>query len=277
MLTLIIALAGCGGTEERHVTIPPPIGPGGTMKPVFTDEFNERSLDVAKWANCYPYGEPTCTNSGNKELELYTPDGIAVRDGHLQLTASKPAAKVVDEKGTKFAYTSGMVTTGPDPTAPDSAPKFRFQYGYVEARVKVPAGKGLWPAVWLLPTEDPWPPEIDVLEVLGHDPSTAHVALHWEKPKNKKEDDAKLYTARGVDDLSAGFHTFGVNWQEDAITWYRDGVEIARYSDVAHVPHEPMYLLMNLAVGGGFPGSPSKSTKFPATFEVDWVRIWQQS
>lgn len=275
-LIACVLLAGCGSDDAAPVTtttaLPPPIA-DPALRLVFADEFDGEALDRTKWETCYPYGEVSCTNAGNNELQLYVPDGVSVRDGKLRLTASEPARPVANERGQSFQYMSGMVTTGPEATNGDSPPKFKFQYGYAEARVKVPKGKGLWPAFWLLPTEDPWPPEIDILEVLGDDVATAHFALHWEKATDKTDDDQKQFSADDVD-LSADFHTFGADWQPDSVTWYRDGVEVASYTE--HIPQEPMYALLNLAVGGTFPGDPNASTPFPSTYEVDWVRIWQR-
>jgi beta-glucanase (GH16 family) len=159
--------------------------------------------------------------------------------------------------------------TGGEKFAPAS-PRFSFLYGYLEVRARVPAGRGLWPAVWLMPASyDDDNGELDVVEVIGDRPSRAQFALHrrgrdlvrgWEGP-----------------DLSRDFHTYGVDWQADHVIWYVDGVERARTTDRSLICPEAMYPILNLAVGGPLAGPPDRSTRFPATFDVDYLRVWQQS
>jgi beta-glucanase (GH16 family) len=233
-------------------TLPDPHG----WKLVFSDEFNGHELDTTKWNTCYPWVEDGgCTNSGNNELEWYQPDEVSVQDGLLRLRAQDRSVK----EG--FPYTSGMVT---------SHRKFSFQYGYVEARFKVPAGQGMWPALWLLPENEQWPPEIDILEVLGNAPSTIYTTLHY--TTNGTDHYSSGSSWRGYD-FSAGFHTIGLLWEPHLIAWIIDGVE--RFSVTDNVPQEPFYFLANLAVGGNWPGSPNASTVFPGYFEIDFIRIYQ--
>jgi beta-glucanase (GH16 family) len=264
--------SGSDETWDTQVpmTAPPPTGPAGDWNLVFSDEFSGDQLDSARWNTCYPHGTQGCTNAGNNELQWYQPDNVSVADGQLSLTAREE--QVTGEDGKSYDYSSGMVTTGPDPMSPESKAKFGFTYGYVEARAKVPSGKGLWPAVWLLPTDGEWPPEIDVMEVLGDDTSTLYRALHWENWGNFEND----VQGHPTTDLSEGFHTYGAEWTADAVNWYFDGELVGSYTNADQISDEPMYGLMNLAVGGNWPGSPDTSTEFPATYEVDWMRIWQR-
>ena len=144
------------------------------------------------------------------------------------------------------------------------------QYGHFEIRARLPRGKGMWPAFWLLPLDGSWPPEIDVMEMLGHAPATYYVALHA-RPDGAARDEV---TAVAAPDLAAGFHVFGVSWRADRLRWYLDDRlvhEAATPSDL----HRPMYMLANLAVGaaGSWPGAAMADAG--GTFVISWIRAWR--
>jgi beta-glucanase (GH16 family) len=140
-------------------------------------------------------------------------------------------------------------------------------------RAKLPKGRGLWPAFWLLATDRSWPPEIDVMEVLGHEPSKLYTTLHTAETGTNTRSDIP---AHNIPDSSAGFHTYAVEWGPADIVFYFDDKEIARRPTPADM-HKPFFMLINLAVGGGWPGSPTASTVFPAVYEIDWVRAYKRS
>jgi beta-glucanase (GH16 family) len=165
-----------------------------------------------------------------------------------------------------------MVTTGPSRDDRHRPARFAFQYGYVEMRARVPAGQGLWSALWLLPSDQESKPEIDIMEVLGHEPETVQVHLHTSDGDGRRVSRGQ---ALPVADLSTGWHTYALNWRPDALVWFVDGQERWRVTDPAEIPTEPMYLLANLAVGGDWPGSPDETTSFPNWYEIDYVRVWQ--
>ncbi len=185
---------------------------------------------------------------------------------------------VVGSDGKSYSYTSGMITSGRNKW--DTTPaKFAFTYGYIEVRAKVPSGQGLWPALWLLPfnDEDPgkWPPEIDIMEVLGDDPTTVHMHYHYLNASGSHTDSGENY--QGVN-FANDYHTYAVSWEPGAIKWFIDGVERrTAFTDSAFIPNEPMYFIANLAVGGDWPGAPDSSTVFPSNFLIDYVRIWQKA
>ena len=246
---------------------------------LFADEFDGASLDGNKWSTCYWWSAPDngCTIGSNAELEWYQPSGALVSDGTLKLRAERRTV-VAQPSGKTYDYTSGMVTTGGIEHV--RAPQFAFTYGYAEARVKVPAGRGLWPAFWLLP-KDGLPnsspdsrPEIDVVEIIGDKPAEANFNFHYRTASGATGDRGSEWVGP---DFSAGWHTFAIDWHPGAIVWYVDGVERWRFADAANVPAEPMYLLLNLAVGGTWPGSPDASTAFPADYQVDYVRVWDSA
>jgi beta-glucanase (GH16 family) len=216
----------------------------------FHDEFAESVLDRRYWADCGAHGERT---HGDDEQEYYAPDGYTLSGGCLHLNAERRA------EGGK-PYTSAMI---------QSYGHFAQVYGWFEIRAKFPAGKGMWPAFWLLPETGAWPPEIDVLEILGHQPNVVYMTNHWVTGTHQQK--GASWTGP---DFSQGFHTFAIDWEPGLIVWYVDGIERARSTSV--VPAEPMYLVANLAVGGSWPGNPDAMTSFPASMDIDYIRVYQK-
>jgi serralysin len=135
----------------------------------------------------------------------------------------------------------------------------------------LPKGRGLWPAFWLLLPSGAWPPEIDIFEVLGDDPNTLYSSWHsLESGAHTTET-----IATKVPDLSADFHTYSFQWTKEEIKWFFDGVEVAGRSTPADM-RRPMYILANLAVGGGWAREPDSTTKFPAVLAMDWIRVYRR-
>ena len=233
-------------------------GPGALegWRLTFSDEFDGESLDLRKWNPRDPWEVVR-----NQELQAYVSNAFSVRDGILRILAEKRKAFY---DGATREYSSGMMTT---------YGKFSQQYGRFEIRCKVPKGKGLWPAFWLLPMPLGWPPEIDVMEIIGQETDRVHLTHHWLTNEKTGKTDSDTGSHRGPD-FSAEFHNFAAEWDETAIRWFVDGVE--RHRSVRSIPRLPMYLLVNLAVGGGWPGDPDENTRFPAALEVDWVRVWEK-
>ena len=137
---------------------------------------------------------------------------------------------------------------------------------------QLPKGQGFWPAFWLLPASGAWPPEIDIMEVFGQEPTTIHPTMHSMSTGTR----VATGGAHKVADLSAGFHTFGLNWAADYITWYVDGSEVMRAPTPPDL-HSPMYMIANLAVGGYWPGSVNSTTPFPSSFKIDYIRVYQDN
>ena len=257
------------------------LAPGASAAPmppadwqvVFDERFS--TLDLwdgvsGRWQAHYPWGART--NTG--ELEYYVDpqtleDGLSrdgfdpfdVRRGHLAIIA-RPVPPAARRATHGLPYVSGLLTT---------APSFAFTYGYFEMIAEVPAGRGLWPAFWLLPKRLAWPPEIDVMEVLGDD--TRH---YWATSHSVGASGRQIETQTRIDtmDLSSGAHAYGLLWTPQTINWFFDGRCVAQMPTPADA-HEPMYLLLNLAVGGTWAGPPDPSTPFPATMYVHRVRVLQ--
>jgi len=238
---------------------------------LFADDFDGASLDESKWNPHYWWrdDEDGCTIAPNNELQWYQPDDVIVADGTLKLRGQQRTVTTCD--GEVYNFTSGVVTTGKEAWDHPEPDKFAFLYGYAEARLKMPLGQGLWPAFWLLSCDQEWPPEIDVMEFLGHKPTITHMTYHYLDDEGTHRGSGDWWTGP---DFSSDWHTFAIDWRPDAIVWYVDGVERYRFTDATRIPHEPMYLVLNLAIGGDWPGPPNETTPFPSYFEADYVKVW---
>jgi beta-glucanase (GH16 family) len=239
----------------------------GNYEIVFEEQFNQDQLSP-EWKNSFYWGDRTLP--GNRELQFYIEPGyagltispFAIRDGVLSIIADK-ADEATRPKINNMAYTSGLL---------NSERLFSQQYGYFEVRARMPRGLGFWPAFWLLPLDGGWPPEIDVVEVLGHQTNVAYGSIHWKDSTGVKRQSSPAVSR--LFDTADGFHTYGVDWQPDRITWYYDGVQVGTAANF--VFDQPMYMLLNLAVGGYWPGNPDATTPFPSVMEVDYVRAWRK-
>jgi beta-glucanase (GH16 family) len=231
---------------------PPPHG-----RLVFHDEFDGRALDERKWDWKYPRpGERAYANPANGEAQWYRRENVSEGNGVLTLTARRERT-VSPFSGRVFEYTSGLV---------QSKPSFSFERGYVEARVRLPSGSGMWPAVWTWPRSEQWPPEIDLMELHGNDPEVLRLTYHG---PGQEDSATKVYGS----DWSGGWHTVGLEWRRRRLTWYVDG---RAERTLPQAPRVPMYLIANLAVSNGEEAPPpTADTRFPASFEVDYVRVWR--
>jgi beta-glucanase (GH16 family) len=259
-LTIIVTILVCSSCASARANWLPNRPPARTAgwRLIFNDEFDGVALDAGKWSTCYWWSEDGgCTIASNNEMQWYQPENVLVKNGVLRLMAER---RNLDG----YRYASGMIS---------SHGKFSFQYGFVEARMKVPAGQGLWPAFWALPEERVSKPEIDLMELLGSRPNEVRMTLHYLDADGEVGRSSSRY--RGAD-FSTGYHIFGLEWRKDALIWYVDGVERKRFTEAAHIPRTPMYVLANLAVGGDWPGSPDKRTPFPSYLNIDYIRVWQR-
>ncbi len=286
MLAALTLLTGCGSTAAPHtatdssVTEPADTTAAPTEAPaldgynlLWHDEFDGSALDETIW-NYEPH-EPGWTN---EELQEYTTstDNVFLRDGNLVIKAIKT------EKDGSDYYTSGKVT---------AQNKKDFTYGKVVARAKVPAGQGLWPAIWMMPQDEQhygqWPKcgEIDIMEVLGSRLETAYGTLHYGEPHAEQQGTYVLDGTTFADD----FHEYSVEWEPGEFRWYIDGNLYHTVNDwftavsgEDEKPYpapfdQPFFVQMNLAVGGTWPGNPDATTDFDkAEFLIDYVRVYQK-
>ncbi len=243
---------------------------------VFSDEFSSAAIDKDVWSTCYYWYRASfdgCTNYGNNELQWYRNYQTNIEDGHLVLTAKKEGVLADARNGEEkyYPYTSGMISTGA--TKDSSKAPIYFRYGYFEAHAYAPEGKGLWSAFWLLPNDETWPPEIDIMEILGDRPNEL-LNTYFVRDSNGNVD-KNTSTHSSVNKLAGEWHTYGLDWQNGRIDWYLDGEKVRSVSSDS-VPDEKMILVFNLAVGGDLPGSPDEKTVFPSSMLVDYVRVYDK-
>lgn len=228
---------------------------------VWSDEFNGNYLDTNTWN--YEIGTGSW-GWGNNEQQYYTDRNIKVSNGTMKITAKRE-----DYGGMK--YTSSRITT---------KNKKNFKYGKIEARIKMPKFKGVWPAFWMLGANQDsvgWPKcgEIDIVEAIN-DENLVYGTLHWfNDPGNNNADSG---SSVAVADRTE-YHVYGVEWTADKLRWYMDG-KVYRTMDVSNDSFSEVrkeyFVIFNMAIGGQWPGYDIDETAFPATMEVDWVRAYKK-
>jgi beta-glucanase (GH16 family)/uncharacterized protein (DUF2141 family) len=238
---------------------------------VWSDEFNGTVLDATKWEQQTGTGCPSLCGWGNNELEYYRPENTSVAGGLLTITAK---AEVFGGAN----YTSSRIR---------SRLKGDWTYGRIEIRAKLPAGRGLWPAFWMLPTDNAYgvwaaSGEIDLMEYLGHQRDRVLGTIHYGGSFPNNTFSSTTYVGPAGTDFSTGFHDFAFEWEPCEMRWYIDGVLYATKRDwnstAAGYPapfNKRFHLLINMAVGGNLPGSPDASTVFPQKLQLDYVRVYQ--
>lgn len=273
---------------------------GPEWKLVWADEFDRGDLDKKKWGfdltNGFVGGDGKTFIGGwgNGELQYYTdrPENVFVKDGHLHVRAVK-------EKLKNCNYTSARIKTQTN----DKKPLFNQLYGRFEIRAKLPLGKGVWPAIWMLPqanTYGGWAAsgEIDIMEARGQEPNKVLGTLHYGSgwPANVHTGKDYLLPENGT---IAAFHTYALEWEPGEMRWYVDdklyqtqnfwwssskrkagnGVAPANDTELNPWPapfDQPFYLILNVAVGGQFLGNPDAKTEFPVEMLVDYVRVYEK-
>ncbi|MET3726820.1 beta-glucanase (GH16 family) [Fictibacillus halophilus] len=219
----------------------------GEWELIYMDEF--QSLKPKIW-NVVDRG-----NNYNNELQYYRKENVEVSSDYLRLVAKEEHYK-------KHKYTSGQINT---------KDKLNIHYGRIEIRLKYTEGAGLFPAIWLLPSNNKKNlPEIDIFESIGQDPSKVYMVNHYGNRNNYSSD----YEEFILKDYKK-YHTYTLEWEKNELRWYIDNE--LRFSNRNGVPQEPMYLILNLAVGGNWPGNPDQNTLFPASMDVDYVKIYKST
>jgi beta-glucanase (GH16 family) len=258
LIAVLTSLMSCNNNETQTVITKTQL--------VLAEEFDS---GTAPNSSIWSYDIGTGSNGwGNNEFQYYTnrPQNIKIENGVLKITAIK-------EQFMGSGYTAARILT---------KGKFEQKYGRIEARIKMPLGKGLWPAFWMLGANSNtviWPQcgEIDIMEYLGNNPTTIFGTVHgpgyyggnavsknYSLPNNRFDND---------------FHIFGIEWDENQINYYVDNVLYNQITP-AKVPGEwvfnqPFYIILNMAVGGNFPGPPNAETVFPQTMQIDYIRVYQ--
>lgn len=231
---------------------------GSEWEIAWNDEFNSDKIDLSKWQIL----EGTVKNTVN-ELQYYTSDDVYLQDGYLIIKSQK-------REYNNKQYTSGRV---------NGLPKFSQTHGKFEIRAKLPTGKGIHSAFWLI-GKDRWPPEIDVFEMLGRKPETIYMTNHWTRFNLPFHIPGLLALTRTYNqgkfegpDYSQDFHIFTIEWTPAKITWFIDGIE--RFSSNKGVPCEPMYPILNTQVGDDWAGKTDDSI-FPQYYVIDYIRVYKK-
>ncbi len=264
VLAAVLAFSGGAGQAQTPAPAQPILVPAGWAID-WHDEFDGTALDRGKWVP-----EPGGQDNGNNEKQFYTerPENLRVAGGMLVLEAHREAY------GGK-EFTSARIKT---------AGLQERTYGRYEARIKIPRSQGIWPAFWMLGADIKtvgWPRcgEIDIMENIGKEPGIVHGTLHGPGYSGEHAFGApsKLESGAYADD----FHVYAVEWEPRQIRWYRDGIlyHTATPDKVKGewVFEHPFYVILNLAVGGYWPGYPDQTTVLPQRMLVDWVRVYKRS
>ena len=230
---------------------------------VWSDEFDGTTLNLDNWSYELGDGCPNLCGWGNNELQEYTVDNHRLEDGMLIISA---------KKGSNSNYTSTRIKT---------KGKQEFQYGRIEARVKVPSGAGMWPAFWALGNDietNSWPNcgEIDIVEYVGKNPGQIFTSVHT--PSSYGNTVNSMIT--NVPNVEEDFHNYAVEWNENFIDFFFDDTRVYTYfvqtkNQNTWPFNKPFFFILNLAVGGNFGGPVANNIQFPREFIIDYVRVYQ--
>ncbi len=253
----LVSTLGCASTGPQ---------PLDKLKLVFEDTFDGAAGTLPNAAS-WRFDQGTDWGNGQLEYDTNRPSNVSLNgSGQLAITARQEAFQGRN-------YTSGRITT---------KDLVETQYGRIEARIKIPTARGMWPAFWMLGNEFPemaWPQvgEIDIMENFGREPASIQGALHAPGYFGGNSIYRKYTLPSGT--FSDDYHNFAVEWTADRLTYYVDGtlyqsIERTQVPGDAWPFTKPFYLILNLAVGGGPPGPPDGTT-FPQVMLVDWVRVYR--
>ena len=239
---------------------------------VWNDEFDGPALNLEKWS--YEIGGH---GWGNNELQYYSDDDSTafIQDGKLVIRADLVPQGTGSSDNLRYFSSARLRTSG----------KGDWRYGRIEVKAKLALGQGIWPAIWMLPTEwmyGGWPEsgEIDIMEHVGYDPGRVHGSIHTGSYNHK------INTQRGgsklLDKISSKFYVYAIEWYEDRIDFLIDDSKYFSFqndgkNDFNTWPfNQRFHLLINIAVGGDWPGSPDETTQFPTEMEVEYVRVYEK-
>lgn len=235
---------------------------------VWSDEFDGEVLDESNWT--YELGNGCdigLCGWGNNELQIYTDseENVKLEDGILRITAKEESP-----------YSSTRIIT---------KGKKEYRFGRIDIRAKLPKGQGIWPAIWMLGSnidEVSWPAcgEIDIMELVGHQPQLSHGTAHWGREGEGSQFRGNSFSI--TEDFSERFHVFTLLWKNNSLQWYVDETLFHTITPndtqgFSFPFNEDFFFIMNVAVGGNWPGEPDETTVFPQTMEVDYLRVFQEN
>jgi glycosyl hydrolase family 16 len=268
-------------------TAPPaPVSSGHQWQLKFAEEFNGTDYDHSKLTPCFDWNYGDCTSTFNHGYEHYLPSQVSVSHGIAKLIAaplSPPYSSSACYNG-RCIYKAALLSTARPNAGNGSKYLYKFTYGYVEARMKFPATQGFFTAFWMLPADPShnYSHEIDIIEVLGHDPRKIYMTYHY----NNRTTSYAANNIGGTNgacaelDYSADFHTYAVDWEPAHVAWYIDGIKCGQFSDGGNqIPSMPMQIILNQMVSNDWQrrvGKPLIDTTLTRELEVDYLRVWQQ-
>ena len=232
-----------------------PTGPPGPWQLTLSEDCDGSVLDAALWSTIMRVGDTTFRSWGER-ADWMADEQVSVLDGDCVILAE-------DRPSGDRPYTSGVI---------NSAQKFEQQHGYFEARIKAPAGAGFWSVFWLRDI-DGWPPAIDVMALRGDQPNQVRSQYWWVDAASR------MYGRTILDDMdfTLDYHVYGVEWSEDELVYYLDGVESGRFSEGVSTIDRPLYLTFNLSIGDGETvPPPDETTPWPGELRIDWVRVYRR-
>ena len=269
---LLLSGTSCGGPIAQPPILPPTSG----YTLAWSDEFssaNGSAPDATKWT--YDLGGG---GWGNQELESYTSrtQNVQIQNGNLVITALQE--NYTGSDGIARNYTSARLKT---------QNLFTQAYGRFEARIKIPKGQGIWPAFWMLGndiSQNGWPKcgEIDIMENIGREPGIVHGSLHGPSSVAHTSDSTSTVSLPPGKSYSDDFHIYAVEWEPGTVRFYVDSDNYATFTQAQWpgggqwVFDHPFFMIINVAVGGVWPGSPDASTQFPQQMLVDYVRVYSK-
>jgi len=229
-----------------------------TWNLIWSEEFNGSQINTQQWN--YDIGTGNW-GWGNNELQYYTN-----QSANLSVSNGLATFRALNQPFGNSDYTSARI---------QSKNKFSVQYGKIEARMKLPMGQGLWPAFWMLGQnidDVSWPNcgEIDIMEHVNNNPYI-NGTVHWYQNGHQS-------SGSSISTDITQFHLYSIEWDEEKIQWFLDGILYKTFNiqnNVHNAFHQPFFIIMNVAVGGLWPGSPDNTTIFPAEMVVDYVRVYQ--
>jgi len=263
IIILLQLFLSCNKRQSSTYEIVQPT-PTKTWVIVWQDEFDGSDINSSNWS--FDIGS-LYGGWGNNELEYYTSrtQNAYVENGNLIIQALKE-----DYNG--YSYTSARLK---------SINKIYFKYGKIEAKIKLPYGQGIWPAFWMMGQTGIWPScgEIDIMEMIGGGigrDNKCYGTVHW-------DDNGHMYSGGNIsltwpEIFADDYHIFGIEWNEEKIKWFLDNT-LYYETDITNAYmtelHQEFYILLNIAVGGNWPGAPDATTVFPQKMYIDWIRWYQ--
>jgi beta-glucanase (GH16 family) len=279
--------SGTSPAGPTPVGASPPFAPaaGKRWSLNFSEEFNGSDYNHSRLTPCFDWNTGSCTASFNDGRERYLPSQVTVSNGTAKLTATPAATPYPSSacQNDSCTYNSGLLSTARPSADNGSDYLYKFTYGYVESRFKFPATQGFFTAFWMLPADTSYQyrSEIDILELLGDDPTTMFMTYSYDNRSQSFAVNKSKFNngACPVRDYSKEFVSMGVDWEPNRIAWYIDGIKCAEYTDSSQIENGPMQLILNMMVDNNWQrrwGVGLTDDTLTRQLEVDYIRVYQQ-